>query len=375
MPRNVVPDPWRPRGSASHRPGSRVTTKLYPPVQRRNPHHAHRRSRHTRRDIALLTVVGVALLGALTLGSVLAAAPGGATRTGQAAGLVRRDGPVASAERANSPATADRRTAVGVAPARFPAACPTRSAAAPPAAQIVAPATSLAAAAASRTHGPAVFLGDSYTSGYVGAGYGAKGWPAIVSAAEGWRMINLAVPGTGFVNPGWTNQPMRTALGEVIRLHPGIVVIAGGHNDRRYGAPAADAAADALIARVRAALPHATLVIVGPIWQDGSPAASIVRIRDHLRAKARSIGALFIDPLAGRWFAGANHHFIGPDGTHPTDAGQQHIAKLVLAALRADPRFGTAPAGTTSAPAPAAAASAPARDASDRPASMLACPS
>ena len=368
----------RTRGALAARratPGSRVITQLYPPVQRRNPRHAHRRSAHSRRDVALLTVLGVVMFGALTLGSVLAAAPAGGARPQQVTGLVRHDARDASAEQAISPATADRRTASGAAPARVAAACLAPAVATSTSTPVSAPATSPVVAGAPRAHGPVVFLGDSYTSGYVGAGYGAKGWPAIVSAAEGWPMTNLAVPGTGFVNPGWTNQPMRTALGEVTRLKPGIVVIAGGHNDRRYGAPPADAAADALIDRVRAALPHATLIIVGPIWQDGSPAVSLLQIRDHLRARARSIGALFIDPLAGRWFAGANHQLIGPDGTHPTDAGHQHIAALVLAALRADPRFSKAPASSTPVRAAATAASAPARDASDHRPWMPSCPS
>jgi lysophospholipase L1-like esterase len=44
---------------------------------------------------------------------------------------------------------------------------------------------------------------------------------------------------------------------------------------------------------------------------------------------------LFIDPLGQRWFAGADHRFIGPDGLHPTDAGHRHIAAELLAGLAA----------------------------------------
>ena len=54
----------------------------------------------------------------------------------------------------------------------------------------------------------AVFLGDSYTSGWNGAGMGERGWPRLVGSARGWRTVNLAVAGTGFLNPGWTDQPI-----------------------------------------------------------------------------------------------------------------------------------------------------------------------
>ncbi|HEX4896802.1 MAG TPA: hypothetical protein VFV53_00425, partial [Candidatus Limnocylindrales bacterium] len=87
----------------------------------------------------------------------------------------------------------------------------------------------------------------------------------------------------------------------------------------------------------------AILVVIGPIWYDGSPVPSIVALRDHLRAASAATGALFIDPIAGRWFAGSNHQLIGADGVHPTNAGHRHIARLVLAALGADPRFAPSP--------------------------------
>lgn len=311
------------------------------------------------------------MLGILSLGSVLGAGSASGPMAQSAAGDAHATTTAPITERGVAPTPAPVQPATaGFAPVRSASACAAVAATPTPTPRPIP--TLAAATTAARARGPVVFLGDSYTSGYVGAGLGANGWPALVSAAEGWRMTNLAVPGTGFVNPGWTAQPMRTELATVIRLKPGVVVIAGGHNDRRYGAPAADAAADALISRLRTALPHATLVIVGPIWQDGSPAASVVAIRDHLRAEARAVGALFIDPIAGRWFAGTNHRFIGPDGTHPTNAGHRHIAALVLAALRADRRFGTTRAST--APAPSRPATGPVIAPPDVRPQMPACP-
>ena len=80
----------------------------------------------------------------------------------------------------------------------------------------------------------ALFLGDSYTSGWNGAGLGARGWPALAAAARGWKVVNLAVPGTGFMNPGWTGQPIGSRVDAAIRHRPDIVFVVAGHNDSRW---------------------------------------------------------------------------------------------------------------------------------------------
>lgn len=178
-----------------------------------------------------------------------------------------------------------------------------------------------------------VVLGDSYTSGWNGAGLGGHNWATLVGESRGWTVVNLAVAGTGFKNPGWTNQPVRSLLPRTIKLRPDVVIVASGHNDSRWSAAATSREAERNIDRIRADLPDAVIVIVAPIWQNGSAPARCLFLRDRLRAKAAAIGAVFIDPLAGRWFAGANHRFIGSDGLHPTNAGHRHIAELVLAAL------------------------------------------
>ena len=179
----------------------------------------------------------------------------------------------------------------------------------------------------------AVFLGDSYTTGWNGAGLGARGWPRRVGRAKGWRTVNLAVAGTGFINPGWTNQPVRSRVSAAIAKHPDIVFVAAGHNDSRWSAAATAKAADKVIDRLHKALPHAVLVIVAPIWPNGSPPARCLTLRNHLRRKAAAVHAIFIDPLAERWFAGKYHRLIGSDGIHPTDAGHLRMAKRVLADL------------------------------------------
>jgi len=180
-----------------------------------------------------------------------------------------------------------------------------------------------------------VFLGDSYTTGLNGAGTGRRGWPAIVARTLGWRATNLAVAGTGFMNPGWTNQPVGTRVAAAIRQKPDVVVIAAGHNDSRWSAATTARAADVVLDRLHRALPDALLVVVAPIWSNGSPPTRCLDLRDHLRRTARSIHAIFVDPLADRWFAGTRQRLIGRDGIHPTDSGHRFIADRILEAIAA----------------------------------------
>ena len=178
-----------------------------------------------------------------------------------------------------------------------------------------------------------VFLGDSYTTGWNGAGTGRRGWPALVAQTLGWQTANLAVAGTGFMNPGWTGQTVGSRVAAAIRYQPDIVVVAAGHNDSRWSAATTARAADAVLDRLHRALPNAVLVVVAPIWSNAWPPTRCLDLRDHLRQKARSIGAIFVDPLRDRWFAGSRQRLIGPDGIHPTDAGHRYIAGRIMAAI------------------------------------------
>ncbi|MEO8570071.1 MAG: SGNH/GDSL hydrolase family protein [Chloroflexota bacterium] len=277
---------------------------------------------------SLSALVGLALLAGVSAFGLATPVP-----TGAVLGLVSDPGPAEAAASAPGSATARGSATLGPIYEAGTALVPTR-----PAIVLPQPTAGVAVRAASRTAvpttGTAVFLGDSYTTGYNGAGLGARGWPRLVSANHGWKTVNLAVAGTGFINPGWTGQAVGTQVSAAIRAKPAIVFIAAGHNDSRWSASSVAAAADKVIDRIHAALPGTTLVILAPIWPTGSPPSRCLTLRDHLRQKAVAVGAMFIDPLAEGWFAGSAEREIGPDGIHPTDAGHSRMATFVLRHLR-----------------------------------------
>lgn len=185
----------------------------------------------------------------------------------------------------------------------------------------------------------AVFLGDSYTSGWKGVGRGANSWAAIVTNTLGGRMVNLAVPGAGFVRGGiyggTEGDRVGRKLSAAIAAAPDIVFLAAGYNDASYPRSRVLAAARDVVLRLRAALPTARIVVIGPWWPgpDATPPATLLALRDQLRTDAVRIGALFIDPYAEGWFSGANQQLIGADQTHPTTLGYRTIAQRVLLAM------------------------------------------
>ena len=158
----------------------------------------------------------------------------------------------------------------------------------------------------------------------------------MVGRTLGWRTVNLAVAGSGFMNPGWTNQTIGARVAAAIRQKPDIVVVAAGHNDSRWSVATTARAADAALDRLPRALPDAVFVVVAPIWSNASPPARCLDLRDHLRRTARSMHAIFVDPLAGRWFGPIRQRLIGADGLHPTDAGHRYMAQRFIEAIAAN---------------------------------------
>jgi lysophospholipase L1-like esterase len=210
---------------------------------------------------------------------------------------------------------------------------------APPAAVALLPHPTLLLPAAPVRQPVAVFLGDSYTSGWNGVGSGSRGWAAAVAAALGAQKVNLAVAGTGFVrggiHGGTEGQRVGRQLPAAIAAKPDFVFLAAGLNDIYSSRARVLRAADEVVFRLRSALPEARIVIIGPWWPKPgvTPPDTLVALRDRLRADAARIGAVFVDPYGGRWFAGANVRFIGPDHWHPTSTGHQFIARKVLLAI------------------------------------------
>ncbi|MGZ4596763.1 MAG: SGNH/GDSL hydrolase family protein [Actinomycetes bacterium] len=175
------------------------------------------------------------------------------------------------------------------------------------------------------------FLGDSYVGGSAMGGRKSKGWPAIVSAKFGWKPQLFTAPGIGYTVGGASGRSYAARLGRVIAAAPDIVIIEGSRSDT--DAAAVRVASAAAYQRIKKELPNTRVVVIGPAWGNGRPPASILAIRDAVKASAKAAGLPFIDPIRDDWFAFPYSSLIGGDGVNPTNGGHVRMAALLAADL------------------------------------------
>ncbi|MBN9098102.1 MULTISPECIES: SGNH/GDSL hydrolase family protein [unclassified Pseudonocardia] len=176
-------------------------------------------------------------------------------------------------------------------------------------------------------------IGASIAAG-VGAAGPHGGWPYLLGRAEGWRVVVVADPGAGFINPGAHHLgPFSRLLGrlDLARLDPAMVIVQGGYNDvgRPPGAVASQVAA--LFGAIRRAAPHARLGLVSVFSTRAGPTPAAVALDRTIIGAARSAdGAVVVfDPLGERWTFPRIR-----DGLHPTPSGHAWIAARIAQDLR-----------------------------------------
>lgn len=177
-------------------------------------------------------------------------------------------------------------------------------------------------------------IGDSFT---VGSGPVPR-WRAYACEAArrlGWQPVIAGAGGTGFLAAGRAGRTFQQSFEEELawRPSPDVLVVSGGHNDRRRAAHQVGQAAERLVRDVRARWPRTRIVLVGPIWLENAPPTAH-RIRDAVGEAARREGVEFLDPMAQRWVTGDRAEMVLPDGVHPTAAGHARLAGWLAAALR-----------------------------------------
>ena len=186
----------------------------------------------------------------------------------------------------------------------------------------------------------AVFLGDSFTEGAGGSRHG--GYVDTAGRVAGLDALPAGMGATGIVND-YGGEGGRVKFGDrvstdVIPFAPEVVVIAGGINDRLLVADGTvtpsqyRAEYDALIAEIKAGLPGAKIVVLGPFCP-GTPSsyAGMTQVRDLNREAAQAAGVPFIDAF---YFTDADKaRYTSADGYHLNDAGYEYLGKKLGADL------------------------------------------
>ncbi|NJP91983.1 SGNH/GDSL hydrolase family protein [Nonomuraea sp. FMUSA5-5] len=174
-----------------------------------------------------------------------------------------------------------------------------------------------------------MFVGDSFT---VGSGP-VPPWRSYATQAArllGGQPIIAGAAGTGFCNEGRAGRTFQRSYEEELawRPAPDLLVIAGGHNDRRWSPEQVRGAAASLLAEVRAHWPRTRTVVIGPLWLKEPPKKAYA-VRDAVAQAARAGKVTFLDPMRVSWPEEA----ILPDGVHPTLAGHRSLATWLAARL------------------------------------------
>lgn len=185
-------------------------------------------------------------------------------------------------------------------------------------------------------------VGDSDTSGSQAGGVGANGWPALVTAnlRDAGITIKPRIGASGdsryVVGAGSKVRSFSDEVGRVVGSSNRLVVVFGSRNDGWNDAPpffhnALVTAIHDTLAKVKKMAPNAALLVIGPAWTTWTreePTPAIHFVTEALNAQATASGAVFIDPIAERWFAD-RPDLIGADGVNPNDAGHAFMAEKI----------------------------------------------
>jgi lysophospholipase L1-like esterase len=183
-----------------------------------------------------------------------------------------------------------------------------------------------------RVYTKVAVIGDSYTAGSAEGGNGWANWASrLVADLQPTTRIELskvATGGIGYLSTGTAGITFLDEAKRAVTPDVKVVIVLGSRND--LGQPGdVGAAATSVYDIVRAQAPAAKLIIVGPPWINEDVPAGITAARDDIRAAAQRAGATFVDPIADRWFFGADSLLIGSDHIHPTDTGHRYMADKI----------------------------------------------
>lgn len=176
-----------------------------------------------------------------------------------------------------------------------------------------------------------VVVGDSLSTGFgTAAGWA---WPRLLSQKDQGRLdvVNASENGDGYLAVGDEGGTFGSHAAAATTPRTGLVVFFGSENDMGEDTGDVADAAVAAVESTRADAPDARIVMVGPTGFTDDPEPERLAIRDALESAAARAGVEFVDPLAEAWLAGAQ--FEGPDGDHPTVAGQEQLLDEMARAL------------------------------------------
>lgn len=176
-------------------------------------------------------------------------------------------------------------------------------------------------------------IGDSYTTGTDEGGLGPRCW-----TTRAWRLLaqrglritaDVAAEGrAGYGVRGDHGSVFTDLTARAVQPGDAMVVFFGSRNDQGVDRELLAASARDAFHLAHRMAPSAKLLVIGPPWPTAEVPDAVLAVRDVLAAAAGSVGAVFADPIADRWFVD-RPGLIGSDGVHPNDAGHEYLADRI----------------------------------------------
>lgn len=173
-----------------------------------------------------------------------------------------------------------------------------------------------------------VIIGDSLSTGHGTSP--ADAWPNLVENDPVFQqfqvsILNAAQDGSGYVSVGDDGSTFGSQVDGAVTDSTRLVVFFGSENDIGAAQGETQVAAARAFASVKARAPHADILVIGPPSYTSTPESERLEIRDQDKTAAQQAGAHFVDPIDLGWIMDDAENLIGPDGDHPSAAGQQYL--------------------------------------------------
>ncbi|MEW1819396.1 SGNH/GDSL hydrolase family protein [Arthrobacter sp. NPDC080031] len=183
-----------------------------------------------------------------------------------------------------------------------------------------------------------VIIGDSLSTGHGTSP--AEAWPNLVENDPGFQqfqatIVNAAHDGSGYVSVGGNGSTFGSQVDTAVTDETRLVLFFGSENDMGTAPGETEAAAARAFASVKSRAPQADILVIGPPSYTSTPEAERLDIRDQDKAAALKAGADFVDPIDLGWIMDDAADLIGPDGDHPSAAGQQYLQAKMEALIGA----------------------------------------
>ncbi|MBY4210267.1 SGNH/GDSL hydrolase family protein [Rhodococcus fascians] len=169
-------------------------------------------------------------------------------------------------------------------------------------------------------------IGDSYSVPVQLADH----WPTKLAYQHRWYLRNVAKGGVGYVqeNVAKGKYSFLRQLDDIIPVKPAVLIVAGGRNDVSHPYEVGPAARE-MFAKIKAELPDAKVLIVGPMVGADVPTPTAWNVNEEIRTAALEAGLPFVDGMA--WLT--NPDVLKEDRAHPNSAGNVILAEKIGAAL------------------------------------------